>query len=124
MPQKTRVQLIAAALLVLAGTEAFVLAPYILDIALLIDVGGLVVIVAALRSSISVSLMQLRAFAATFAKTLFSIYRTGKLMRDFGSEFLPRWYPHYFLVDRICTRASVALLALSIGLQLTKALVG
>lgn len=124
LPQKTRVQLIASVLLVFAGTEVLVLAPYIFDIAVMIDVGGLVVVVAALRSSVSVSIMQLRAFGAVITKSLLSVLRAGELVADFGSTFSPSWYRHYFLVDRIATRGGAALFIVSVGLVLTRASVG
>lgn len=121
LPQKTRVQLIASVLLVFAGTEVLVLAPYIFDIAVMIDIGGLVVVVAALRSSVSVSILQLRAFGTVITKLLGSVLRAGQLVGDFGATFSPRWYRGYFLVDRISTRCGAALVFGSVGLVLTRA---
>ncbi len=123
LPQKTRVHLIASALLVFAGTEIFVLAPYLFDIALIIDVGGLTLVLAALRSSMSASMMQLRALVTAIMKSFGAVMRAGERITDFGSAFFPRWYRHYFLLDRIATRCSAAFLIIGIGLGLTKALI-
>ncbi len=123
MPQKTRVQLIAAVLLVFTGTEIFVLAPYVFDIALMIDVGGMVVVVAALRSSVRVSMMQLRALATVIVRPLLAVWKAGERVGDFDGALSPGWYRTYFFVDRIATRCSAALIVVSIGLVLTKALI-
>jgi hypothetical protein len=123
LPQKTRVQVIASLLLVFAGTEIIVLAPYIFDIALMLDVGGLVFVLAALRSSVSGSMMQLRALMTALTKPVFVISRAGDMVSDFGSTFFPRWYRHYFLVDGIATRCGAALFIAVVGLRLTKALI-
>lgn len=124
LPQKKRVQLIASVLLVFAGTEVFVLAPYILDIAVMIDVGGLVVVIAAFRSSVSVSMMQLRALLSAVFKPILVVFRFGETISDFGSHIAPNWYRRYYLVDRIVTRSSAALLVLVVGVVLAKTLAG
>jgi hypothetical protein len=121
LPQKTRVQLIASVLLVFTGTEVLVLAPYIFDIAVMIDLGGLVVVVTALRSSVSVSIMQLRALATVIMKPLRAVLRAGESVAVFGSAFSPSWYRGYFLFDRIATRCGAALVFGSVGLVLTRA---
>ena len=123
LPQKTRVQLIAAVLLVFTGTEIFVLAPYVFDIALMIDVGGMVIVVAALRSSVSVSMMQLRALVTAVVRPLLAVLKVGEMVGDYGSALSPGWYRTCFFVDRITTRCSAAFLVVSIGLVLTKALI-
>jgi len=117
------VKVIASVLLVFAGTEVFVLAPYIFDIALMIDVGGLVFVLAAMRASVSVSIMQLRELSTVITKPLLAVLRAGEMVADFGSALSPRWYHHYFVVDRIVTRCSAALLIVVVGLVLTKALI-
>jgi hypothetical protein len=124
LPQKTRVKLIASVLLVFAGTEVFVLAPYIIDIALMIDVGGLVLVLAALRSSVSVSMMDLRSLMTVITKPFFAVLRACEMVEEFGSVLLaPRWFRHYFLFDRIVTRGAAGLLMVVCGLVLTKTLI-
>jgi hypothetical protein len=124
LPQKTRVQLIASVLLVFAGTEVFVLAPYIFDIALMIDVGGLVVVIAAFRSSVSVSMMQLRALLWAATKPIFAAFRICEAVSDFGSNIAPSWYRRYFIIDRIATRFGAALVLLVVGAVVVKTLAG
>jgi len=124
LPQKTRVRLIASVLLIFAGTELFVLAPAIFDIALMIDVGGLVFVLAALRSSVSVSMLQLRMAMTVVTKPLFAITRSVERVNDFGSVLSAKWHRRYFSVTRMGTRFfSAALLVVFVGLALTKALV-
>jgi hypothetical protein len=111
LPQKTRVNLIATLLLVFAGTEVLVLAPAILDIAAMIDVFGMAMIVAAIRSSISVSLSQIRDGFATFAKPLIAAFRAADRTADFGLALFPRWPRQYLVIDALGTTAAAMLLA-------------
>ena len=82
----TRFTGVVSALLILAGTEIFVLAPYIIDIAVMIDVGGLVFVTAAIRASVSLTGMQLRELATTFARPFLAVSRTVERAVDFGFE--------------------------------------
>jgi len=110
LPQKTRVWLIASVLLVFAGTEVLVLAPYILDIAIMIDVGGLVLVLAALRSSVSDTMMQLRAGLRVVATPFIVVQRAGEIVADFGLALSERWYFRNLIMDQIATRCCQAVL--------------
>ena len=123
MPQKTRVKLIVTVLLLLAGTEMFVLAPYIFDLALMIDVGGLVFVLAAVRASVSVSAIQLRELVAMLTKPLFTASTMVEKVVDLGSELPPRWCHHGLSAGLVSARyCSAALMIVFVGLALTKAL--
>jgi hypothetical protein len=111
LPQKTRVHLIATVLLVFAGTEVLVLAPAILDIAAMIDVFGMAMIVAAIRSSVSVSIAQLRDLIAGLTRPLFAGFRAADRAADFGLVVLPRWHRQYLLVDTVGTQAAATMIA-------------
>jgi hypothetical protein len=124
LSQKTRVQIIASVLLVFAGTEVFVLAPYIFDIAVLIDVGGLVVVIAAFRSSVTVSMMQVHALLSVALKPIVAVSKIGEVLSDFGSNISPNWYRRYFFVDRVATRSSAAFLMLAVGVAVARLVVG
>lgn len=124
MPRKNRVQIIASVLLVFAGTEVFVLAPYLFEIAVLIDIGGLVVVMAALRSSVSVSMMQVHALLSVILKPIVVVSRIGEEVADFGNNISPNWYRRYFFVDRITTRSSAAVFALAVGVAVARFVVG
>ena len=124
VPQKTRVKLIVMMLLLFAGTEMIVLAPYILDIAVMIDVGGLIFVLAAIRASVSLSAMQLRESMAMMAKPLFAVSRTVEKVVDFGLDLPPKWYHRWLLVGRIAARCrNTALPIIFIGFIDMKALV-
>jgi hypothetical protein len=112
LPQKTRIQLIASVLLVFAGTEVLVLAPYVLDIAAMIDVFGLAMIAAAIKSSFSVSLLQLRELAHTTARPLVAASRVADALADSGMLLLSRWDRHYLVIDRLGTKTAGAFLVL------------
>jgi hypothetical protein len=120
LPQKTRVKLMASVLLVFAGTEVLVLAPYIFDIALMIDVCGFVVVAAALRASVSVSMMQVRDLVMTVSRPLFLISRAADALADFGFTRFPKWYQHCFLVERFANRCSASVLLLFVALMVIK----
>ena len=119
LPQKKRVQIIASLLLIFAGTETLFLAPYIFDIALMIDVGGLVVVFSMLRSSLVDSLFQIRVLISVIAKPLLTVMKAIEVVTDFGFVFSPRWYHKYFLLERAVTRLSAAVLVASVGLAPT-----
>jgi len=89
----------------------------------MIDVGGLVFVLAALRSSGSGWITQFRAVTTVLSKPVFMISRAGDMISDFGSVLFPRWYRHYFVVERIASRCGVALFIAVIGMALTKAFI-
>jgi hypothetical protein len=120
LPRKTRVKLIAAVLLVFAGTEVLTLAPYIFDIALMIDVCGFVFVIAACRASVSVSMMELRELVITTARPLFWISEVGDKIAEFGFTRFPKWYRHCFLLHRFANRCSAAFLVLLVALLVMK----
>src|SRR4051812_13135034 len=60
IPRTTCIRIIAAALLVFAGTEALLLAPQIFEMAVMIDAFGSTFLVATLFSSFQTPLLQLR----------------------------------------------------------------
>jgi hypothetical protein len=119
LPQKKRVQIIASVLLIFAGTETLFLAPYVFDLALMIDVGGLVVVFSMLQSSLVDSLLQIRVFIFAITRPLLTVMKAIEVVTDFGFVFSPRWYHKYFLMERVVTRFSAALLVASVGLALT-----
>lgn len=124
MPQKTRVKLIVMVLLLCAGTEVFVLAPYILDIAVMIDVGGLIFVLAAVQASVSLTAMQLRDSMAMIAKPLFAVTRRIEKVVDFGMDLPPNWYQRWLLVGRIAASCrNAALLIVFVGFIAAKALI-
>ena len=124
MPQKTRVKLIVTALLLLAGTEVFVLAPYIFDLAVMIDVGGLVFVLAAVQASLSVSAMQLREFMTVITKPLFAASTIVEKVVDFGTELPPKWFHRWLSAGLVTARyCSAALMIVFAGLALAKTLI-
>ena len=123
LPQKKRVQIIASILLIFAGTETLFLAPYIFDLALMIDVGGLVVVFSMLRSSLVDSLFQIRAFISVITKPLLMVMKAVGVVPDRGPGLSPRWYHKYFLLERAVTRFSAALIVAFVGLALTGAII-
>lgn len=119
-PQKKRVKIIAAVLIIFAGSEAIILAPIMFDIALMIDIGGMAFVFAAIRSSVRVSMMQLRSLARSILKPIRVIFRVGETMADWGSNLYPRWWKPYGIMNEIMTKSAAAILIVGIGLLLTK----
>ncbi len=60
LPQRTRVRIIAAIILIVVGAEAIVLAPGIVEIAILVDSMGVVFVVLAFLAYAKVSILYLR----------------------------------------------------------------
>ena len=123
LPQKTRVQLIATVLLVLAGTEVLVLAPYVVDIAVMIDVGGLALVLAALRSSLGVSLVQLHTVLSVVLRPWYLLQRVGESAAGCGLELSEQWYYRFPKLDLIARRCYEAVLVFALGVELTRALI-
>lgn len=119
-PQKKRVKIIASVLLIFAGSEAIILAPVLFDIALMIDIGGMAFVLTAIRSSVSVSMMQARSFAMTLVKPIMMVFRAGEIIENWDFGLSPK---HYWLMNRIVTRSAAASLIIGIGLLVTKTLI-
>lgn len=116
VPQKRRVQVIAFVLLMFAGSEVLVLAPFMLDLAVTIDLFGMAMVIVLLRSALSASAVEgLWAVLKPVAAAIDAIDRSA----DFGVAILSRWEREYLVVDVVCTRVCMAFLALSLGLALT-----
>ena len=119
VPQKTRVRLIASVLLVFAGSEVLVLAPFVVDLALTIDLFGMAMIVALIRSSLSVSVVQLVDAFSAVLRPLAATFRALDAVADFGVIILSRWERQYLVVDAVSTRIGVSFVVLSVGVGLT-----
>jgi hypothetical protein len=111
-------------LLLLAGTEVFVLAPYIFDIAVMIDVGGLVFVLAAVQASVSASAMQLRGVLTVITKPLFAASTLVEKIVDFGSGLPPKWCQRGLSGGLATARyCSAGLMIVYLGLVVTKAFI-
>jgi len=76
LPQKTRIRLIAGIFLILAGTEAVVLAPQIFEMAFLIDALGFTFVAGAALLSLQIYLAQIRQILSAVFQWLTESART------------------------------------------------
>ena len=109
LPQKTRVHLIASVLLVFAGTEIFILAPYFYEIAVMIDVFGSAFVLAAAAASVRMTLLRIRElFWLVVVRPVSWVLRLGEAACDAGINLPTIWLARLFRADALLARVILA----------------
>src|SRR5687768_550920 len=105
LPKKTRVQVIASVLLVFAGTEILVLAPYVFEIAAMIDLFGLAFVFAAVSSSIRLCLDRIKwLFIQFLIRPATAVFRVIVAISDCGSKVPNDWLLWFLRADSFVGR--------------------
>lgn len=113
LPRKTRIQLIASVLMLFTGTEIFVLAPYVFEIAVMIDVFGAVLIYSALATYFQVWRGRFEwFFCVSIVRPLSSLQRQIALLDVAISRVPDGWFIRYFAVEAFIARSALCFCAL------------
>lgn len=122
LPQNKRVKLIAAVLLLFAGTEVLVMAPFVLDLALLIDTVGVLFVLATAWASFAASMAQIGTRARSMARPALGFFRALHTATGLATETPPFWLPRYWTFDaaatRVCKVVGPLVVILAFGLPL------
>ena len=86
----------------------------------MIDAFGLVFILIALRSSLSVTAMRLRDLFFAATRPFVIVCSAAATDADWGTNLPARWHRSYFVFDRFATRGSAILLVLCFALFLAR----
>ncbi|HEY8995010.1 MAG TPA: hypothetical protein VIM71_10135 [Lacunisphaera sp.] len=118
LPPKTRVKWIASMLLLFTGTEILVLAPAIIELAVLIDAFGLLFVVTAVRASLAASLMHLWTCRRMALQPFQTVFRAADVVADFGHKLPDAWLAGYVAFDvqaaRMVRSAGLAVLCFAL----------
>ncbi len=99
-------------MLIFAGTEVLVLAPFIFDVAALVDTFGLLFVLAAGGASVRQSLGRLWWPVREGAKGILVAFRGVDAIADFGSKLSAKWQQQYLVVDVFAARMVLGLCVL------------
>ena len=95
LPSQKRIRWIATIMLLLAGAEVLVVAPAILELAVLIDAFGVLFVVAAARTYLGTTLLHLWRYAQPIFTPFPVVFRTAEAVVDFGAKLPTSWYERY-----------------------------
>ncbi len=115
LPTETRVKWIASILLVFAGTEALVLAPFIFDLAALIDAFGILFVLAAGRASVGQSLIGLALQLRRVLGFVRALFCRIDAVADFGANLPVTWHRRCLAVDAFAARVLIGCCVLGSG---------